>query len=406
MARTVAALPPGSRITDHISLGVLTKTFPPRVIAGVLERTGRASRRRRQLPAPVVMYYVIALALYAEVSYGEVPRCLVAGLRWLSWPLAAVPASGKSGISRARGRLGVEPVEQLYQQVVTPLARPETTGAWYGRRRLVSLDGSTLDVADVAANAAAFGRPGAARGRGGYPQLRFVCLAENGTHVLFGAELGAHASGEQTLAGAVVERLEADMACLADRGFFSFAPWRRAAATGAALLRRVKKNQVPPRLRRLADGSYPSTIHASAKDRRQGRQGRRVRVIEYRLEGIAGAEPLYRLITTMTDPASAPARELAALHHERREIENAFDELKTHLRGRRLVPRSKTPTPVAQEFHGFPLARHAIRGLMHEAAPKADVDPDEVSFVHAARVVRRKIPLYPAIPPSAAGRLP
>ncbi|MDP6404488.1 MAG: IS4 family transposase [Alphaproteobacteria bacterium] len=405
MARRVATLPSGVRITDHISLGVITKTFPRQVIAGVLERTGRASRRQRQLPAPVVMYYVIALGLYAEVSYGEVLRCLVEGLRWLSWPLGAVPVTGKSGISQARSRLGVEPVKQLYQQVVTPMARPETKGAWYGRWRLVSLDGSTLDVADVAANAAAFGRPGASRGRSGYPQLRFVCLVETGTHVLFGAELGAYASGEQTLAGAVVERLEPDMLCLADRGFFSFALWGRAAA-GAALLWRVKKNQVLPCRRRLSDGSYLSTIHASAKDRRHDRQGRLVRVIEYRLEGIAGAEPLYRLITTMTDPAAAPARELAALYHERWEIENAFDELKTHLRGRRLVLRSKTPTLVEQEFYGFLLAHHAIRGLMHEAALKADVDPDEISFVHAVRVVRRKIPLYPAIPPSAADRLP
>lgn len=406
MARALAELPKGTRITDHISLGVITKTFPLQLMAEVLERTGRASRRQRRLPAPVVMYYVIALALYAEVSYGEVLRCLVEGLRWLSWPLGAVPVTGKSGISQARSRLGAEPVKQLYRQVVTPMARPETKGAWYGRWRLVSLDGSTLDVADVAANAAAFGRPGASRGRSGYPQLRFVCLVENGTHVLFGAELGAYASGEQTLAGAVVERLGPDMLCLADRGFFSFALWGRAAATGAALLWRVKKNQVLRCLRRLSDGSYLSTIYASAKDRRHDRQGRRVRVIEYRLEGIAGAEPLYRLITTMTDPASAPARELAALYHERWEIENAFDELKTHLRGRRLVLRSKTPTLVEQEFYGFLLAHHAIRGLMHEAALKADVDPDEISFVHAVRVVRRKIPLYPAIPPSAAGRLP
>lgn len=406
MARTVATLPPGRRITDHISLGVIAKTFPRPLIAGVLERTGRASRRQRQLPAPVVMYYVIALALYAEVSYGEVLRCLVEGLRWLSWPLGAVPVTGKSGISQARSRLGVEPVKQLYQQGVTPMARPETKGAWYDRRRLVSLDGSTLDVADVAANAAAFGRPGASRGRSGYPQLRFVCLVENGTHVLFGAELGAYARGEQTLAGAVVERLEPDMVCLADRSFFSFALWGRAAAAGAALLWRVEKNQVLPCLRRLSDGSYLSTIYASTKDRRHDRQGRPVRVIEYRLEGIAGAEPLYRLITTMADPASAPAPELAALYHERWEIENAFDEFKTHLRGRRLVLRSKTPTLVEQEFYGFLLAHHAIRGLMHEAALKADVDPDEISFVHAVRVVRRKIPLYPAIPPSAAGRLP
>jgi hypothetical protein len=239
----LAELPKGTRLTDHISLGVIAKAFPASVIEEILDRTGRASRRRRRLPAPVVMYYVIALALYMEVSYGEVLRCLMEGLRWLSWPAVAV--AGKSGISQARTRLGVEPVRQLYEQVVQPIARAETKGAWYGRLRLVSLDGSTLDVADVAENMARFGRPGASRGHSGYPQLRFVSLLESGTHVLFGAELGAYASGEQTLARTVVERLKPDMLCLADRSFFGFALWSRAAATGAALLWRVKKTLVP-----------------------------------------------------------------------------------------------------------------------------------------------------------------
>ena len=406
MARTLAELPKGTRITDHISLGVITKAFPAKVIEEILRRTGRASRRQRQLPAPVVVYYVIALALYMEVSYGEVLRCLVEGLRWLSWRGGGVAVTGKSGISQARARLGVEPVKQLYEQVVHPIARPQTKGAWYRQWRMVSIDGSTLDVADVAENAAAFGRPGAARGRSAYPQLRFVCLLENGTHVLFGAELGAYASGEQTLAGPVVERLTPDMLCLADRSFFSFALWRRAAQTGAALLWRVKKNLLLPCIERLADGSYLSKVYASAKDRRHARNGCLVRVIEYRLEGVADAEPLYRLITTITDPAAAPARELAALYHERWEIETAFDELKTHLRGRRIVLRSKTPDLVKQEFYGLLLAHHAIRGLMHEAALKAGVDPDELSFVHAVRVVRRKMPLYAALPPSAPGGVP
>ncbi len=406
MARTVAELPKGTRLTDHISLGVIAKAFPPSVIEEILDRTARASRRRRRLPAPVVMYYVIALALYMEVSYGEVLRCLVEGLRWLSWPAEAVAVAGKSGISQARTRLGVAPVKQLYEHVVHPIAGPQTKGARYGRWRLVSIDGSTLNVADTAENAAAFGRPGASRGQSAYPQLRFVSLVENGTHVLFGAELGGYTSGEGSLAKAVVERLDADMLCLADRNFFSFALWRRAAATGAALLWRVKKNQILPCRQRLADGSYLSKVYASSKDRRHDRDGCLVRVIEYRLEGIAGAEPLYRLITTITDPALAAARELAALYQERWEIENAFDELKTHLRGRRIVLHSKKPELVKQEFYGLLLAHYAIRGLMHEAALKAGVDPDDLSFVHAVRVVRRKMPLYAALPPSAPGGLP
>lgn len=400
MSRTLAELPSGTRLTDHISLGVVTKFIPKEVIDAVLEETGRQSQRQRRLPARVMVYYAIALAFYMEVSTGEVLRCLLEGLRWLSWPDGAVAVTGKSGISQARGRLGEAPLRALYRKLVVPQAVPETKGAWYRGRRLVSLDGSTLDVADTAGNAAAFGRPGAARGKSGYPQLRFVSLVENGTHVLLGTEQGAYTTGEPTLARDVIKHLRPDMLCLADRGFVGFELWRQAAATGAALLWRVRKNMILRGLERLADGAYLSKLYPSEKDRRHDRKGCLVRVIEYRLEGLEAAEPLYRLITTLTDPAQAPAHELAALYQERWEIETALGELKTHLRGRRMVLRSKTPELVRQEFYGLLLAHFAVRSLMHEAALKAKRDPDELSFTHAVRVIKRKIPFYPAIPPS------
>jgi hypothetical protein len=405
MSRTLAELPSGPRLTDHISLGVVTKAFPSGAIDAVLEETGRQSQRQRRLPARVMVYYAIALGFYAEASTGEVLRCLLEGLRWLSWPDGEVPVTGKSGISQARSRLGEAPLRALYAKTVVPQAVAESKGAWYRRWRLVSLDGSTLDVADTEDNAAAFGRPGASRGESGYPQLRFVSLVENGTHVLFGAELGEYATGEPSLARGVIKHLTPEMLCLADRGFVGFELWRQAGETGAALLWRVRKNMILPCLQRLEDGSYLSKLYPSEKDRRHDRKGRLVRVVEYRLDGIEGAEPLYRLITTITDPGEAPARELAALYHERWEIETALGELKTHLRGRRIVLRSKTPTLVRQEFYGLLLAHFAIRGLIHEAALKGGLDPDEISFLHAVRVVKRKMAIYPAIPPSQPGRL-
>ena len=399
MARTVAELPPGARITDYISLGVITKTFPLSSIGPVLSNTGKSSIRQRDLPAQVVVYYVIALALYMQSSYREVLRCLLEAVQWLRDPSLGVRVAGKSGISQARTRLGWEPLRQLHDELVKPVAVRNTRGAWYRSWRLVSLDGSTLDVADEKANEDAFTRPGASRGCSAYPQIRFVSLVENGTHVLFGSQMDSYRTGEITLAKAVLPALRKGMLCLADRNFFGFELWNQAALTGADLLWRMKKNMRMACEERLPDGSYLSHVYPSERDWRHKTNGIVLRVVDYRLEGIEGSEPIYRLATTVLDPGKAPAGELAALYHERWEIETAFDELKTHLRGAKIILRSKTPDLVRQEFYGLLMAHFAIRGLMHEAALKADEDPDRLSFLHAVRVIRRKMGVYGAIPP-------
>jgi hypothetical protein len=397
MARTLAELPAGSRITDYISLGVIAKFFPVEKIHEVLEQTNRASVRERDLPAHVVVYYVIALALYMRSSYREV----LEGVQWLLDPSAKVKVAGKSGISQARSRLGVEPVKKLYDTVVTPIAEKRTKGAWFRQWRLVSLDGSTLDVADTVENDEAFGRPGASRGSSAFPKIRFVALLENGTHVLWAAHMDQYAIDELTLAEKVIPSLRKGMLCMADRFFPSYKLWRMAAKTGADLLWRTRQNARLDVEKRLPDGSYLSRIYASTSDRRNGRNGIVVRVIDYRLKDVEGSEPLYRLITTILDHEQAPAKELAALYHERWEIETTLDELKTHLRGAQIVLRSKTPELVRQEFFGLLMAHFAIRGLMHEAALKADEDPDRLSFVHSVHVVQRRMARYGAIPPSA-----
>ena len=406
MARTLAALPTGTRITDYISLGVITKTFPLAKVQSALAATGKGSIRQRALPAHVMVYYVIALALYMQSSYREVLRCLLEGIQWLLNPTVKVKVVGKSGISQARTRVGWEPVRRLHDEVIKPIAVGATRGAWYQKWRLVSLDGSTLDVADEKGNVKAFGRPGASRGKSAYPQIRLVSLVENGTHVLFGSQMAAYRVGETTLAKTVLAALRKGMLCLADRQFFSFGLWNQARATGADLLWRVKKNMRLACDKRLADGSYLSRVYPSERDWRHKTNGVVVRVIEYRLEGVAGSELLYRLVTTILDAERAPAKELAALYHERWEIETALDELKTHLRGAKIVLRSKTPDLVRQEFYGLMMAHFAIRGLMHEAALQADEDPDRLSYLHAVRVVRRKLAGYNAIPPSAEKSIP
>ena len=218
--------------------------------------------------------------------------------------------------------------------------------------------------------------------------------------------MSPYATGENTLAKDVLGALDGGMLCLADRGFFGYAMWRQALATQAQLLWRMKKNAVLPCDKRLVDGSYLSRIYPSEKDKKRQTHSIRVRVIEYRLEGVTDAEPIYRLVTSVMDPRQGPAHELAALYHERWEIETALDEIKTHLRGAKIVLRSKTPELVRQEFYGLLMAHFAVRALMHEAALKADVDPDALSFLHAVRVVRRKLPAFNAIPPCAEESVP
>ena len=401
MARTATSLGEEARITDYISLGVITSVFPEKAIRSALTESGKSSIRERDLPAHVVMYYVIAQALFMQVSQREVLRCLLEGVRWLFGPKIPIKVTGKSGISQARTRLGWEPVRQLHDEIVAPIAVKKTRGAWYKNWKLVSLDGSTLDVADTKENEKAFGRPGASRGSSAYPQIRFVSLVENGTHVLFGTEMGDYSTGEITLSKSSLRRLKPGMLCLADRGFLGYELWKQAQASGADLMWRGKKHLRLEREKELPDGSYLSRIYPSERDWRKKTNGIRVRVIEYTLEGVPDAEPRYRLVTTILDHHAGPAEELAALYHERWEIETALDELKTHLRGAQIVLRSKTPDLVKQEFYGFMMAHFAVRGLMHEAALKADEDPDRLSFLHAVRVIRRKLPVFGAIPPSA-----
>jgi len=414
MARTAAILQGGSRISDYVTLGVVARMFPSERVEASLHATGRASQRQRDLPAHVVVYYVIALALFAQVSCREVLRCLLEGVRWLGRTSVDPKIAGKSGISQARSRLGWEPMRRLHDELVQPIAVDVTRGAWFHGWRVVSLDGSTLDLPDDPANEAAFGRPTASRGTSAFPQLRFVSLVENGTHVLFGTRLGRCEADERSLAEEVLGSLSKGMLCLADRGFYGFEFWNKASATGAELAWRVKANIKLPREVELEDGSYLSSVFDRKDRKRRPADGVRVRVVEYTLDGVRDfrlpvapeGENSYRIITTLLDPKVAPSKELAALYPERWEIETAFDELKTHLRGRQTLLRSKTPDLVRQEFYGLLMAHFAIRGMIHEAALAGEIDPDELSFIHAVRVVRRTLPHFAALSPHANSWLP
>lgn len=403
MAGKPAVLQDGVRISDLMSVMVLASVFPLDTVRGVLAETHKESVRERNLPAALMVYYVIALALYRQASYQEVLRCIFESFQWISGSPDALPLSCKAAISQARSRLGQEPLRRLYEATVKAIATPATEGAFFHEWRIVSLDGSTLDLGDTDVNEAEFGRPGVSRGKGSaFPQLRFCALVENGTHVLFGAQVGSYTTGETTLAEAVVCHLQKSMLCLADRQFFGFKLWTAAAATGSELVWRVKHNLVLPCEQALPDGSYLSTVYATTKERRQRRNGVRVRVMRYQVTKPQDPEEetQFQLLTTILDHTRASAVELAQLYGQRWEIETTLDEFKTHLHGRDMVLRSKTPDGVYQEFWGLMLAHHAVRHIMHDAACKSGNAPNRLSYTHSLREIRRKLPLFLIIPPS------
>ena len=381
------------RLSDHVALGVLTRTFPPSLVDVVVRDASREQQRSRLLPSRLVVYYVLALALFSESSYEEVMRNLVEGLAWESGWRSRWTVPTKGAISQARARLGSEPLAALFERACVPLAASDTPGAFYRSWRLMAMDGTTLDLADTAENVAGFGRPGSkGEGLAAFPQLRLVGVAECGTHALVSVALGPYTSSEHTLAPQALGRLSDGMLLLADRGFYSFALWNKAKATGAQLLWRTKSNHVLPVVERLSDGSYLSTLHEIVNFKRR-REGIPVRVIEYTLTdpGRPHAHERYRLLSTILDPVLAPADELAALYADRWEFETLLDEVKTHQRGPRLVLRSKSPDGVRQETYGYLCTHYAIRALMATAADHHDIDPDRISFTRSLRAARRSV---------------
>lgn len=388
------------RLSDLVSVGLVCRVFPPDVVDEVIAECGRVEQRSRSLPARTMAYYAIGLALHSDGSYEDVMALMTDGLSWVDDESATMKLPSKSAIFQARGRLGSEPVEMLFRRVAAPLAAPSSPGCWLAGRRLVAIDGTTLDVADTDVNDEFFGRPGVNKGeQSAFPQARVVAVGECGTRAIIDAEVGAYTTGENTLAVALCDRLTPGMLVLADRGFCGFPLWQRAQATGADLLWRAKSNMLPRLVEELTDGSWLAEFRLS------GNAGRNtepltIRVIEYTIDDGRDNDTTYRLFTTILDPDDASAVDLAAAYAQRWEIETSFAELKTHQRGSHVVLRSKSPPLALQEIWGHLCCHYAIRTLMFEAADTAHVDTDRVSFTAALRIARRSISQARDFPPS------
>ena len=360
----------------------------------ILDQTGAVEKRKRMLPARVVVFLVIAMTLFAKKSIPEVLNILVEGLRIQGAYLLGASLPVKSALAQARQRLGVKPIVELFRTLARPIAKLNQAWAFYKGLRLMAIDGTKLDLPDTPENERFFGRPGAGRGKAAWPVASVIALIEIGTRMTVDAFVGPYKTSEQAAAMRLMRSLGAGMLLLWDRGFVGYKLWAAAVKRGAHLLGRLTSNMVFEPIQTLADGSFLAKLYPSPYARRKNEGGILVRIIEYSITPPErpGFGEIHRLITSLLDAESYPAKELIVLYHERWEIELEYDEIKTHMIGKTPTLRSKTPKGILQEIYGLLIAHMAVRTLMAEAASKWDLDPDRLSFTGALQVISRAIP--------------
>lgn len=376
------------KMCHHVSLEVFEQVYPRENICEQLSQHQAWEKRERKLNMLVLIYVLLAAALWTRLAYPRVLERLARPLHLLGLPLKEMRLS-RSAFTYRREQLGVAPLQGLFRTCCRPLCTPATRGAYCFGYRLMALDGSIQDVPDSQANAAAFARPINQYGPGPFPQLRLLLLSECGSHAVVDAVVASAAEAERTLAQAILSSLGPGMLLLHDGQFTGLRFWQAIRARRAHVMGPVPGQHLSSYLRQLNDGSYLAVYMPSKEQKQEGIKALLVRVIEYRITDarLAETEQVYRLATTLLNPRTTPALALVECYHERWEVEVVLDEIKTHQRLQQPVLRSLTPEGVRQEVYAILLAHYAVRAWMHQAACQAQMDPDRISFTDAIFVL-------------------
>jgi len=384
-------------LSSSVTIAQVLASIPPEYVANALSVTGKHGKRERDLPSRVMVYFPLLLGLFMDLPYAEVFRRLQDAFKWLGLE-GPEKLPTESAMVQARQRIGYEPLKSMYEQVVSGTSNPQSSAAYYKGLLLTAIDGCVFDVEDSKANAI-FGYPKHQTGDGAYPQVRCAAVVNFYERTLADIEFGGvEGSSEQAVAKHVLSRLRPGTLNLADRLYYSYEAWTSAHATGADLLWRGKKELKLRRGEKIKDGAFLARVYGYEKGKRTG-ESVVVRVIEYTL---AGGTEKYRLITTLLDPQSAPAEELARLYPLRYWTSEGFNkEIKAVLRSPRVVLRSKSPPMVIQELYGLLLAHHAVRMLIAQAAEKHSQVPIDISFKNAVHVIRRHLTRAGSFSPGA-----
>jgi hypothetical protein len=358
-------------------LGELTQIVPFEMVDAVLADTGAVQQRVRDLPSRVVVYLLLAGALFTECGYRQVWARMIASLDGL-----AVATPTAVAMAAARRRIGVAPLATLFDLLRGPAAGTATKGVWWRGRLVTAVDGTQMCCPDTPANLAVYRKGGSHHGGTGYPMVRLLALVACGTRTLLATTFGTTSRGETGYAGDLVPAMRSPMIVLADRNFAAADLIDKIAERGADLLIRVKTGRQLPVCRRCADGSWLSRIGSVE-----------VRVIRAQIT-VTTAEgarsEAYQLITTVLD-TDCPATEIVGLYHQRWEIETAFCELKQGIGGGRVL-RARTPAGLEQEIYARLITYQALRIAIADATlTLPEVDPDRGSFTIALGAARDQL---------------